>query len=58
MAEKNAVRLDDSARADRSATDVSIPLAGVAINGMAGVVISVAVLLAGNHDAMSSIKAP
>ena len=57
MAEKNAGRLDDSARADRSATDVSIPVAGVAINGMAGVVISVAVLMAGHHDA-SSIKAP
>ena len=58
MAEKNTVRLDDSARADRSATDVSIPVAGVAINGMAGVVIGAAVLLAGNHDAMSSTKAP
>jgi hypothetical protein len=29
----------------------------VSINGMAGVVISVAVLMAGHHDA-SSIKAP
>ena len=58
MAEKNAVRLDDSARAGRSATDVGIPVAGVSINGMDDVVIGVAVLIVGNHHAMSSTKAP
>jgi len=37
--------------------DLLIPLAGESINGMAGVVIGAAVLMADHHDA-SSTKAP